>query len=138
MLVNKDCFIYFTVTIFERNSKILFIYRNTMNTGGVGGIRRIKNAIGVARHVLINTKHSLLVGEQATDFGVQMGFKTESLSSRKSRHEAMKWKFQNNCQPNHWMVSKFSRFIMKVQFNLNNCSGLVDIKVIDSAGMPLI
>lgn len=31
--------------------------------GAVGSMKRIKNAIQVARHVLENTKHTLLVGE---------------------------------------------------------------------------
>ena len=31
--------------------------------GAVGSMKRIKNAIRVARHVLENTKHTLLVGE---------------------------------------------------------------------------
>lgn len=31
--------------------------------GAVGSMKRIKNAIAVAKHVLENTKHTLLVGE---------------------------------------------------------------------------
>ncbi|ELV13794.1 N(4)-(beta-N-acetylglucosaminyl)-L-asparaginase [Tupaia chinensis] len=35
----------------------------TMNVGAVGDLRRIKNAIGVARKVLEHTTHTLLAGE---------------------------------------------------------------------------
>lgn len=35
----------------------------TMNVGAVGCLRRIKNAISVARYVLERTHHTLLVGE---------------------------------------------------------------------------
>ena len=37
--------------------------RTTMDVGAVGGLREIKEAIAVARHVLQHTEHSLLVGE---------------------------------------------------------------------------
>ena len=55
-----------------------------MNVGSVGCLRSIKNAIGVARRVLDNTEHSLLVGELATNFAVEMGFKKESLETETS------------------------------------------------------
>ncbi|XP_070495386.1 N(4)-(Beta-N-acetylglucosaminyl)-L-asparaginase-like [Chironomus tepperi] len=73
----------------------------TMNVGAVGSIRNIKDAIAVAKHVLLYTKHSMLVGEQATDFAVQMGFRKETLSTEKSRKIHKDWKAQN-CQPNFW------------------------------------
>lgn len=40
-----------------------------MNIGAVASLRYVKDAIAVARCVLENTKHTLLVGEQATEFG---------------------------------------------------------------------
>lgn len=73
----------------------------THNVGAVGSMKSIKNAIGVARHVLENTQHTFLVGEDATKFAVQMGFKLENISSDESIEEWEKWK-QNNCQPNFW------------------------------------
>ncbi|CAM1320411.1 AGA (predicted) [Pycnogonum litorale] len=53
----------------------------TLDVGGVGCLRRIKSAIAVARHVMNNTNHTLIVGELATEFAVSMGFKEESLST---------------------------------------------------------
>lgn len=73
----------------------------TMNIGAVGSLRNIKDAIAVAKHVLINTKHSFLVGEQATEFAVMMGFEKTSLSTEKSLKIHNDWK-SHNCQPNFW------------------------------------
>jgi N4-(beta-N-acetylglucosaminyl)-L-asparaginase len=42
----------------------------TINIGAVGAIRRIPDAIGVARKVMENTFHTLLVGDQATQFAL--------------------------------------------------------------------
>lgn len=69
--------------------------------GAVGALRRVKSAISVARRVLENTQHSILVGDQATNFALQMGFKEEDLSSNKSREMWKQWKM-SNCQPNYW------------------------------------
>lgn len=76
-----------------------------MNVGAVAALRNIKDAIAVAKHVLQNTKHSLLVGDQATDFAIMMGFKTESLTTPESKGVWKKWR-KNMCQPNFWTVRK--------------------------------
>ncbi|KAJ3660044.1 hypothetical protein Zmor_011700 [Zophobas morio] len=73
----------------------------TINMGAVGGIRRIKSAIKVARHVLENTKHSFLVGDLATEFAKGFNFDEESLSTNYSVQLWKDWK-SNNCQPNFW------------------------------------
>ncbi|XP_023108080.1 N(4)-(beta-N-acetylglucosaminyl)-L-asparaginase [Lynx rufus] len=73
----------------------------TMNVGAVGGLRRIKNAIGVARKVLEHTAHTLLVGESATKFAESMGFISEDLSTNTSRALHSDW-LARNCQPNYW------------------------------------
>lgn len=72
-----------------------------MDVGGVGGLRNIKNAISVARKVLEHTEHSLLGGNLATNFAVNMGFKSESLQTNESQDMWKKWK-DNHCQPNFW------------------------------------
>ncbi len=74
---------------------------DTFNVGAVAGLRRIKNAVGVARKVLDNTDHSMLSGDLATAFAVQMGFKEESLSSNESTEIYNEWK-SADCQPNFW------------------------------------
>lgn len=43
---------------------LLFVFlSDTMEVGAVGDLRRVKNAVGVARAVMEHTRHSLLVGE---------------------------------------------------------------------------
>jgi N(4)-(beta-N-acetylglucosaminyl)-L-asparaginase len=78
------------------------LFRTTHNVGAVGGLRRIKNAISVARKVLDHTKHSLLIGDSATQFAINFGFKEENLTSDFSRKLHQEWK-KNNCQPNFWL-----------------------------------
>lgn len=72
----------------------------SMNTGAVAGLRRVRDAISVARHVLDHTSHSLLVGDHATQFAVQNGFQEEDLTTQTSRAACEAWKAQDNCQPN--------------------------------------
>jgi len=69
--------------------------------GAVGCLRRVKNAVGVARHVLEHTKHTLLVGELATSFAIGMGFPEEDLTTDDSRLMHEEWKARQ-CQPNFW------------------------------------
>ncbi|XP_046394207.1 N(4)-(Beta-N-acetylglucosaminyl)-L-asparaginase-like [Ischnura elegans] len=74
----------------------------TMNIGAVGALRRVKSAISVARKVLENTKHTLLVGDQATEFAEAMGFKIESIFTPESHAKWRSW-IHDNCQPNFWV-----------------------------------
>ncbi|XP_003415873.1 N(4)-(beta-N-acetylglucosaminyl)-L-asparaginase [Loxodonta africana] len=73
----------------------------TMDVGAVGALRRVKNAIGVARKVLEYTTHTLLAGESATKFAESMGFVNEDLSTNASRALHSAW-LARNCQPNYW------------------------------------
>lgn len=75
-----------------------------MNMGAVGGLRNVKDAIGVARKVLENTEHSFLVGSLASDFAHQLGFTNESLETNYSIGLYEDWK-NADCQPNFWKVS---------------------------------
>lgn len=45
---------------------ILLLSSDTMEVGAVADLRRIKNAIGVARAVMEQTQHTMLVGESGT------------------------------------------------------------------------
>ena len=58
-------------------------------------------AISVARKVMEHTEHTLLVGEWATQFALQMGFKEENLTTTDSSDIYNEWK-KNLCQPNFW------------------------------------
>ncbi|KAI5459453.1 nucleophile aminohydrolase [Mariannaea sp. PMI_226] len=72
----------------------------TMKSGAVAALRRIRNPIAVARHVLEHTTHTLLVGDFATEFAVQNGFKVENLTTKESANICNEWK-RGNCQPNY-------------------------------------
>ncbi|XP_050522065.1 N(4)-(Beta-N-acetylglucosaminyl)-L-asparaginase-like [Daktulosphaira vitifoliae] len=86
----------------ESTLDALLVDGATMNVGAVGGLKRIKQASKVAQHVMENTKHTLLVGEGATQFAIEMGFKETNLSTNSSLHLWNNWK-KNSCQPNFWI-----------------------------------
>ncbi|XP_039486104.1 putative N(4)-(beta-N-acetylglucosaminyl)-L-asparaginase GE19290 [Drosophila santomea] len=73
----------------------------TMEVGAVAGLRRIKDAIKVARHVLEHTQHTMLVGDAASAFANAMGFESESLVTPESKDMWLQWTAEN-CQPNFW------------------------------------
>ena len=75
---------------------------SNMNIGAVGSLRQIKSAAKVARMVLEHTKHTLLVGDAASNFAEMLGFRRESLTTPKSKKIWQDWR-NNNCQPNFWL-----------------------------------
>lgn len=74
----------------------------SMKVGAVANLRFIKEAISVARHVLDYTKHTLLVGDQATDFAISMGFQNQSISTTRNEEMINEWR-NKSCQPNYWV-----------------------------------
>lgn len=72
---------------------------DTHDAGAVASLKRVKNAIGVARAVMKYTKHTMLVGEAATQFAVDMGFQQEDLHAPESVSRWLEW-YNNSCQPN--------------------------------------
>ncbi|KAG7153285.1 N(4)-(Beta-N-acetylglucosaminyl)-L-asparaginase-like [Homarus americanus] len=73
----------------------------THDVGAVGALRRVKDAISVARKVMEHTSHTLLVGDQATEFALMMGFKEYNLTTDSSAKKFESWK-NSSCQPNYW------------------------------------
>jgi N4-(beta-N-acetylglucosaminyl)-L-asparaginase len=71
------------------------------DVGAVGCLKSVKQAISVARSVMEHTQETLLVGEDATNFALKMGFEKQDLHTNKSREEYQQWE-ENNCQPNYW------------------------------------
>ena len=69
--------------------------------GAVGGMKRIKRPISVARKVMEKTKHTLIVGDDATRFAVRMGWKEEELITEKSRRLWQQWK-ENPARKDFW------------------------------------
>ena len=72
-----------------------------MNVGAVADLRRVKSAVTVARGVLERTTHSLLAGEQARRFAVELlGLEEEDLGTEASRRACEEWR-GGWCQPNY-------------------------------------
>ncbi len=61
------------------------------NCGSVAGMEFIDHPISVARLVMEKTPHVMLVGEGATQFAVQQGFKAHKLLTAESEKEWKKW-----------------------------------------------
>ena len=70
------------------------------NCGAVAGLERIKHPISVARRVMENTPHVLLVGKGAQQFAVQEGFELEPQVLSKDADEAYReWLKDSNYSP---------------------------------------
>jgi N4-(beta-N-acetylglucosaminyl)-L-asparaginase len=72
----------------------------SMKSGAVAGLRRVRDAIGVARAVLEHTTHTLLAGDLATEFAVQNGFAETNLTTEASAARCAAWRAAR-CQPNY-------------------------------------
>ena len=66
------------------------------NAGSVAFLRDIKHPISVARKVMEQTDHVMLVGKGAKKFALEKGFKEENLLTDKSREEWLQWKKDNS------------------------------------------
>ena len=76
--------------VVELDSSVM--YGPTHAAGAVASIRNIKNPSKVAKLVLEETPHVLLVGEGALRFALAQGFKEENLLTEKAREVWLKWK----------------------------------------------
>ena len=66
------------------------------NAGSVAFLRDIKHPISVARKVMEQTDHVMLVGEGAKRFALENGFQEENLLTDKSKEEWLQWKRDNS------------------------------------------
>jgi N4-(beta-N-acetylglucosaminyl)-L-asparaginase len=84
----------------ETTLDALIMDGTTLNSGAVGGLRRIRRAISAARAVLEHTRHSMLVGDLATAFAVENGLgPEEDLGSEESRKRCENWR-REGCKGN--------------------------------------
>ena len=73
--------------------------------GGVAGIEGIRTPASVAKEVLLQTDHHLLVGKGAQDFGRKLGFTVEDdLNTPNSRAKWLEWKRRTD--PLHYLDPK--------------------------------
>jgi len=70
--------------------------------GGVAGLQHVRHAAQVARLVMEQSDHSLLVGEGALAFARAHGFMEENLLTEKARKIWLYWK-QTNSQRDDWL-----------------------------------
>lgn len=76
----------------ETTLDAMMMWEPTHDVGAVGCMKRIKPAISVARKVMEQTQHSLIVGDDATRFAIRMGFTETSLTNVRSQTAWEKWK----------------------------------------------
>lgn len=69
------------------------------NYGAVLGVKNIKHVISVARKVMEDTPHVMLVGDGAEKFAVSKGFKREDLLTEVSKKAWEKWKEKSEYKP---------------------------------------
>lgn len=67
--------------------------------GSVAFLRDIKHPISVARKVMEETPHIMLVGDGAQQFALSQGFKKENLLTEESQKAWEEWKKEENYQP---------------------------------------
>jgi len=72
-----------------------------MDVGAVGDLRHVKDAIKAARLVMEHTQHTLLAGDMASQFAIQMGLESHNLTTAHSEDIFFDWK-KKNCQPNYY------------------------------------
>lgn len=63
--------------------------------GSVAFLQHIEHPVSVARHVMEQTSHVMLVGEGALDFALASGFKKKNLLTDKAKREWEKWQLNH-------------------------------------------
>lgn len=69
------------------------------NCGSVMGLEGYVHAVSVARKVMEQTPHVILVGEGASRFAASQGFEKEDLLTEASRQEWLQWKKTSRYEP---------------------------------------
>ncbi len=77
----------------------------TGRCGAVAALRYIKNPSRVARLVMEETDHVLLVGEGALRFALSFGFQKEELLTERARQVWLQWRRERGPR-DHWMQNK--------------------------------
>ncbi len=69
------------------------------NCGSVCSLEHIKHPISVARKIMEETPHIILVSEGALEFALGQGFQKENLLTKKAQKEWEDWKKQSKYEP---------------------------------------
>ncbi|MFD1316521.1 isoaspartyl peptidase/L-asparaginase family protein [Namhaeicola litoreus] len=82
----------------DRDGKVTLdacIMDHQSNCGAVAFLENIENPISVARKVMENTPHVMLVGKGAQDFALESGFKKVNLLTENAKKEWEAWKMSS-------------------------------------------
>lgn len=80
---------------------------STHQVGGVAGLQRFRHAAKLAKLVMEQTDHGLLVGEGASAFARAQGFPEENLLTDKARKIWLYWK-QTNSSRDDWLPPAYA------------------------------
>jgi N4-(beta-N-acetylglucosaminyl)-L-asparaginase len=86
----------------DREGKVTLdacIMDENSNCGAVAFLQHIKNPIAVARKVMDDTPHVMLVGNGALQFALESGFKKENLLTDASKNDWENWKKESRYKP---------------------------------------
>lgn len=86
----------------DREGKVTLdacIMNHENNCGAVAFLQDIENPISVARKVMEDTQHVMLVGKGAKQFALEKGFEETNLLTEKSKEAWEKWKEKSNYKP---------------------------------------
>lgn len=76
----------------ETTLDALIMDGDTLDSGAVANLRRVRDAIAVAKRVLLYTRHSLLTGDQAAEFARENGFVEDDLGTAESKKICEEWR----------------------------------------------
>jgi isoaspartyl peptidase/L-asparaginase-like protein (Ntn-hydrolase superfamily) len=99
------------------------IMNSNGDAGSVAFLRDIKHPISVARKVMEQTDHVMLVGEGAKQFALDNGFKEENLLTDKSREEWLQWKEDNSIKDSWGPNDEHDTISTLARDNNGNLSG---------------
>lgn len=73
----------------------------TKRAGAVGCLEEIATPSLVAKAIMDYTDHIMLVGDDAKQFAIEMGFKTQNLLTEKTRQDWLRWRARLNPNDAH-------------------------------------
>ncbi len=105
----------------------------THRAGAVAALQRIKNPAQVARLVMEQTDHQLLVGEGALRFAKAMGFAEQELLTEKSRKLWLYWR-QTRGDGDDWLPPPDDLLDPEVARYFRRPTGTIHMAAINAAG----
>ena len=98
----------------------------TKRAGAVACLEDIATPSLVAKAVMDYTDHTILVGEGARRFALDLGFKTQNLLTEKSRQDWLRWKARLN--PNDFWLDHDG------DVEINTTHGTINMNAVNAAG----